>query len=191
MKKFTIMISIISIALSGIFGCAGIRPTVFIHDEFDFNFLEKVAVIPFNNLSKDQGAGAKATKVFISELLSAEAFDVLEPGEVSRILQKNSIVRTDELSREQIVKIGSEMKVNAIFLGTVTESALTRSGSSTDMTITIISRMVETETGATVWSVTHTANNRSFWSSFFGTRKKSQSEVMRKCVEKLLKTLIK
>ncbi len=181
----------IAILLLGICGCGGMRPTVFLHNEFDFNFIEKVAVIPFDNLSKDQGAGDRATRIFISELLAAKAFDVLEPGEVSRVLEQNGIVRTDELSREQLVKIGSEMKVNALFLGAVTESDLIRGGGSNDITVAIIARMVEVEAGSTIWSVTQNSNNSSFWSSLFGSRKKSHSEVMRSCIKSLLKTLVK
>jgi len=188
-QSFVLKILFVSIIL-GICGCAGMRPTVFIHNEFDFNFVERVAVIPFDNLSKDQGAGDRATRVFISELLSAEAFDVLEPGEVSRVLEKNGIVRTDELSRQQLMKIGSEMKVNALFMGTVTESDMTRGGGSNDISVTIVARMVEVETGSTIWSVTNTSNNSSFWSSLFGSRKKSHSEVLRSCVKSLLKTLV-
>jgi len=75
-------------------------------------------------------------------------------------------------------------------MGTVTESDMTRGGGSNDISVTIVARMVEVETGSTIWSVTNTSNNSSFWSSLFGSRKKSHSEVLRSCVKSLLKTLV-
>lgn len=171
-------------------GCGGMRPTVFIHDEYNFQFLERVAVIPFDNLSKDQGSGARATRVFIAQLLAAEAFDVVEPGEVSKALEKFSLVRTSELTKEQVQDLGRSLNVQGVFLGSVTEADVIRTGGTTANTITIVARLVETETGATVWSATNTAGGRGFWSSLFGTGDKSQSEVMRECIRTLLGSLV-
>jgi len=188
-KSIFILMTVLLIGI--IAGCGGMRPTVFLHGEYNFSFLEKVAVIPFDNLSKDQGAGARATRVFISELLSTETFDVVEPGEVNYVLEKLNLVRTDALTKEQIVKIGKELGIQGIFLGTVTESSQIRSGNSSAVTLTIVGRLVETETGETIWSATNTAGGKGFWSSLFGVGNKSQSEVMRDCIKGLLHTLIK
>jgi len=172
-------------------GCGGIAPTVFIHDEYNFQFLERVAVVPFENLSSDQGAGARVTQVFISELLAAKAFDVVEPGEVSQVLEKYGTVRTGALTKEQIISIGKDLKVQGIILGSVTEASSLRSGGGTANTVTIVVRMVETETGMTVWSTTNTSGKRGFWATLFGTGDKSESEAIRDCVKGALKTLIK
>lgn len=170
-------------------GC-GHRPTVFVNDEYNFQFVERVAVVPFDNLSNDQGAGNRVTRLMVSKLLAEKAFDVVEPGEVSRVLETYSTVRTGQLTTEQITAIGKELKVQGLILGTVTESSTMTSGGTTTSTITIIARMVETETGATVWSATHTAGGRGFWGSLFGTGGKSQSEATRDCVDGIVKTLI-
>jgi hypothetical protein len=66
-----------------------------------------------------------------------------------------------------------------------------RSGNSTTNTVTLVVRMVDTQTGETVWSATNTAGGKGFFASLFGTGDKSQSEVIRDCVEGVLKTLIK
>ncbi|HUV29887.1 MAG TPA: hypothetical protein VMY05_02165 [Acidobacteriota bacterium] len=171
-------------------GCGG-GSTVFLHPEYNFQVLERVAVIPFDNLSKDQGAGARATRVFVTELLAAEAFDVVEPGEVTRALEEYATVRTAELTQEQIVGLGKALRVQGMVLGTVTESTTLRSGGSAASTVTMVARMVETETGATVWSATQTSGGRGFWASLFGTGDKSHAEVMQACARSLLNTLVK
>ena len=94
------------------------------------------------------------------------------------------------MTQQQIIQIGKDLKVQALFLGTINESSLQRSGSSTSPVVTMIVRLVETETGATIWSATHTQTGKSFWSSIFGGRDKSMSEITRKCVKNTVKTLI-
>ncbi len=181
------MIILIAVAFSG---CAGMRPTLFIHPEFDFGYVERVAVIPFENLTNEQGAGSKATRFFITELLASEAFIVIEPGEVTRVLAKFSTVRAADLTQEQIVSIGKELNVQGLFFGSVNETSSTRSGSSSEHVVTLVIRMVETDIGETVWTATHTEGGRGFWSKLFGTGGPSQSEVMRRCVKRALSTLM-
>lgn len=185
------LLSILIVATALMSGCGGPRATVFIHQEYDFGFIERVAVIPFRNISREQGAAERATNFFVTELLVAEAFDVLEPGEVQRIMVKNGVTGLGELTTDQIKGIGADGQVQAIFVGTVSEATAIRSGSSQTYSVTIDVRLIETESGRTVWSATNTERGTSFWKSLFGGSGKSQSEVMRKCVHDLLKTLIK
>jgi len=170
--------------------CAGSNSTTFVHPEYSFQYLERVAVVPFDNLSNDKGAGARVSRIFVTELLAKQVFDVVEPGEVSRILMEKSLVRTSELTQEQIISVGKELGAQGIILGTVNESASIRSGGATSNTVTLVVRMVETETGATVWSTTKTSSGKGFWSSLFGTGGKSLSEVTSSCVKAVLNSLI-
>lgn len=172
-------------------GCGGTSPTTFIHPDYNFGFVERVAVVPFENLTNDQGAGARATRYFISGLLATESFDVVEPGEVTAALAKHSLIRTAELTQDQAIAIGKDLAVQALFLGSIGESASVRSGSSNTNVVTLDVRMVETDTGVTVWSATNTETSGGFWSSLFGTGQKSKSEVTRICVERSIGTLVK
>ena len=79
MRRVVTMVGLLSAVLLS--GCGGTGSTKFLHPEFDFGYVERVAVIPFDNLSNDQGAGARATRYFLSELLATEAFEVVDgPG---------------------------------------------------------------------------------------------------------------
>ncbi len=172
-------------------GCSGMGATTFLHRDFNFGFIERVAVVPFENLTRDQGAGFRTTRYFVSELLAAEAFDVVEPGEVARALEKHGEVRTAQLTQAQVIEIGKDLNVQGIILGSISESTTTRSGSGNFSVVTLVVRMLETEKGTTVWSTTHTEGGRGFWSALFGTGGKSLSEVTRQCIERSVKTLIK
>lgn len=179
----------IFIALLTLFGCAGSHVTSFLYDGYNFDFVERVAIIPLDNLSDDRGAGARATQVLLSEILAARAFDVVEPGEVARVLGKFNTVRTSELTTEQITSIGKELKAQGLFMGSVNESATYRSGGSSVTKVSMTCRLVETEQGLTVWSASATAGGHGFWASLFGAGDQSTSEVTRSCVKKLLGSL--
>lgn len=171
--------------------CGGMAPTVFLHPEFNFGYIERVAVIPFENVTRDQGAGFRTTRFFISYLLSREVFEVVEPGEVKRVLEKYGLTRTADLTSQQIIDIGRELKVQGLFLGSVSESSDMQSSSGVNNVVTVVARMVETDTGTSIWSATNTETGRTFWSSIFGGGQKSKSEVTRNCVKRVLNTLIK
>jgi curli biogenesis system outer membrane secretion channel CsgG len=186
-KLFTIL------ALGGLLltaGCGGMGTTRFIHPEFDFGFLESVAVVPFENASENQGAGNQATRYFNNALLATEAFEIVEPGEVARVLENEGLVRTAQLSDQQIVAIGQQLGVQGLFLGSVTESSSIRSGATTVSVVTVVIRLVETETGATVWSATGSDDSATFWSSLFGTGQRARADVMRRAIDKCLGSLM-
>lgn len=171
-------------------GCGGSGTTKFVHPEFDFSFVESVGVVPFENLSENQGAGGQATRYFTSSLFAAEAFHVVEPGEVARALEKQGLVRTAQLTEDQIIAVGRDLDVQGLFLGTVSESSTLRTGSSTVSVVTVVVRLVETETGATVWSATRSESSSGFWSTLFGTAQKARAEVMRSAIDGCLDTLL-
>ena len=168
----------------GLVACSGMGPTTFLHPEYNFGYVERVAVLPFEDLTSDQGAGARATRFFVSELLAAEAFDVVEPGEVSRALMNAGVINVRDMTQAQVVAVGQALGAQALFTGSVGESTSVRSGASSASVVTLTARMVETDTGVTVWSSTHTESGRSLWSSLFGTGQRSRSEVTRRAVEK-------
>ncbi len=183
--------SLILLTALGLTGC-GMGPTVFLNRDYNYQFLERVAVVPFDNLSDNQGAGPRATRIFLARLLASESFDVVEPGEVTRALDKFTAGgRFSELTQEQILNIGKELKVQGIFVGSVTELSELRSGSSTTNIVTMVARLIETEKGSTIWSATYSSGKRGFWASVFGGGGKTQTEAIRACVDGILKTLIK
>jgi polysaccharide biosynthesis protein PelC len=171
--------------------CSGMRPTVFVNKQYNFNFLEKVAVVPFENLSNDQGAGSRITHIFVTELLAAESFDLAEPGEVSKVTQKYIGSSGSSLTKDQIAEVGKALGVQGIILGSVNETSTVYGGGTATIEVTVDARLVETETGQTVWSATHTDGGRGFWASLFGTGSKSEAEAARKCVKRVVRTLVK
>ncbi len=171
-------------------GCAGVKSTVFLHSDFDFGAVEKIALIPFENLSSDQGAALRVTRLLLTELLSKKAVDVIEPGEVAKVLEKYAMVRAGDLTQGQIVEIGTALKVQGLILGSVNESSTERFGSSTSTVVTLVARLVETKKGTTVWAATQTEGGVSLIQSIFGFDSPPKTFTTRKCVKKIIETLI-
>lgn len=188
MRKIVWVLAVASLLACS--GCGGIGPTKFVNPEYDFAFIETVAVVPFENLSGDTNAGARATRYLANSLLASEAFLVVEPGEVTHALERHGLTTAGQLTQAQIVSLGSSFGAQGIFLGSVSESTTLRAGSTMVQVVTVTMRLVETETGATVWASTHTEDSSGFWSGLFGTKQKGSAEVTRKCIDKALGTLL-
>ena len=175
-------------------GCAGtMKATKFTNPKFDFSYVERVAVLPFENMSNDRQAGFRATRLTITELLASGTVDVVEPGEVQVAqlkIQGGQPGRFGPPSVEQILSLGSALKVQAIIVGSVTQSESMRSGGIMIPVVTLDAHMVETETGATVWAATHTEKGGSTGAKVLGTGGQPISKTTRLCVQGLLKTLI-
>ncbi len=187
-SRWTMSITIAVILTAA--GCAGVRTTRYVNPEFDFGFVQRVAVLPFENLANDRQAGVRATRLFITELLSSGAVDVVEPGEVRAAM--NRILGVDyPPTTEQVLALGKELGVQSLILGSVNESAETRSGTVVIPVVTLDVHMVEVETGTAVWAATHTEKGGGFGARFLGSGSEPISETTRRCVRVLVKELVK
>lgn len=182
-----------TVALLGLLvaaGCAGgPKPTRFTNPRFDFGFVERVAVLPFENLSNDRQAGPRATRLMLTELLATGALDVVEPGEVRAALDDLGS-RGLQPSTEEVQELGERLGVQALVLGTVTESEVVRSGSVGIPVVGLEVRMVETETGAIVWAATYTERGGSLGARILGTSGQPISLTTRDAVRGVLRTLV-
>lgn len=171
-------------------GCAsGMPSTEFTNTDIDFSFVQRVAVLPFENLSGDQQAGLRATRLSITELLASGAVDVVEPGEVQGALSRlpGRVVRP---TIEQIRTLGQDLGVQALVMGTVAQSEVLRSGAVSRPAVTLDAQMVETETGTVIWAATHTEQGGGIGARVLGTAGEPISETTRRCVQELLETLL-
>jgi len=189
-----VLLVIIVVGLLAAAGCSGkIRTTQFTNPKFNFAYVERVAVLPFENLTGDRQAGFRATRLTVTELLASGAVDVVESGEVEAVLAKiqgTDYGRLPIPPTEQIVALGKALDVQAVILGTVTQSEVMRSGTVSIPVVTLDARMVETETGATVWAATHTEKGGSAGARALGTGGQPLSVTTRRCVQRLLQTMV-
>jgi len=177
------------IAVLGLLGCSGnLATTEYTNPRFDFGFVERVAVFPLEDLADDRQAGVRATRMLITELLASGAVDVVEPGEVQAVADR--LVRGRKTpSKSEIIDLGRELGVQAVMVGSVTQSEVLRSGLVSVPVVTLDLHLLETETGSAVWAVTHTEEGSGAAAKWLGTGAEPISATARKCVQKALRSL--
>jgi TolB-like protein len=193
MKTILRIACMLSLAALLLAGCAAARHTTYIDPQFDFGSIERVAVIPFENLSSDQGSGKYVTRLFFTELLAQKVFDLVEPGEVSAYLASHSGMsdKNAEMSVEQIKDMAKTLNVQGIIFGSVGESSEVRNGNLSTHVVSIDARMVNTETGSTVWTSSVNTTGPGALSRLFGVGEKTRGNAARSAVQKLIGTLIR
>jgi hypothetical protein len=126
----------------------------------------------------------------VTELLATGAVDVVEPGEVNAATVKFGANRAQRPSTEQILELGRTLGVQAVIAGSVMQSEVLRSGSAGVPTVTIDAQLVETESGAIIWSATHTEKGSVAAARLLGNEGEPLSVTTRRCVQKLVETLL-
>jgi len=181
------MVLALALALGG---CSGMRPTTFTNPGFNFAFVNRVAVLPLENLSQDSQAGVRTTRILVTALLASRAVDVVEMGEVTAAM--NRLPGSPQTpSTEQIITLGEALQVQALILGSVNQSETLRSGSVNIPVVTIDLHMVETESGQPVWAATNSERGSGASAKWLGVGAEPISETTRACVQVLVKKLVR
>ncbi|HBO84843.1 MAG: hypothetical protein A2073_01185 [Deltaproteobacteria bacterium GWC2_42_11] len=194
MKKKAVSILSLLIFLGG---CAYLpfsgdsNTTFFVHKTFDFGLLEKVAVLPLENLSADAAANEKIRKVIITELLSTGYVDVVEPGQVTKALIGLGLGGTVTFSTDDLKKIGDAVGAPVVIMGTISTFDRPSIGGVSIPEITIALWAVEINSGAIVWSVTTTSKGMGLKGYVLGVSGETMSETTIQTVKKAVRTLFR
>jgi hypothetical protein len=155
----------------------------------DFGSIRTVAVMPFANLSRDNLAGDRVRDVFAGMLLSTGAVYVLPYGEVARGVGRASISSPTQPSVEDVVKLGTTLKVDGIITGVVKEYGEVRSGTATSNVVSVSVTLLETATGKIIWAGATTKGGISMGDRLFGGGGAPLNDVSEAAVDDLLNKL--
>ncbi len=184
-RRWIVAVALLCIASA----CRTTTQTRYLHKNADLGAIGKVAVFPFENLSSDRAAGDKVQKIFYLELLSLDVFEVAEPGQVNKIVRGGSSI--DTLGPADYQKLGKDLGVDGVFVGSVVDYAEGHAGSTPAPEVTIQLRLIETSTGATLWSTGQTRSGAGMSTRLFGVGGDSLTQAARKVVRGELATLLK
>jgi TolB-like protein len=160
----------------------------FVRLKTDINSIKRIAVLPFENFTSDNYAGEKIRRIVITELLS-KGIDVIEPGEVTRLLKDLKIRSLGSISVSEIQQMGKTLGVEAVMTGSVEAFGISKGISVAYPEVTINLILIETSSGNIIWSIRHTTGGASFWTRHFGSESISLSEAARKVVREAINTL--
>jgi len=154
-------------------GCG--KPRIYIHASPGLDRISKMAVMPFDNLTKDDKAAEKVRNGFVIELLRTGSFNVVDKGETDRLLKVAGLsygaqgaitgtAGTGAAAAESTAataiplskKIGDALGVEAIIVGSVEAYSVERVGDQVSPEVSISARLIDAETGIIIWGGTHT-----------------------------------
>jgi len=157
-----------ALALALTVACAtGRRPSF--HDQnMDFGSIKNVAVLPFWNLTQNQGAADRVRDVLSNALLASQAVYVLPSGEVGRAVTRLGLASSTAPTVEEVQKLGAALKVDAIVTGVVKEYGEVRSATASSNVVSVSVQMYETGTGKVVWAGASTKGGVSWAARLLG-----------------------
>ena len=163
------------------------------HDgNMDFGSIKTVAVLPFQNVSKESSAADRVRDVFSNALLATGSVYVLPPGEVARVISRTNVAMPSAPSIEEIVKVGGLLKADALVTGFIKEYGEVRSsGGAVANVISVSLQMIETSTGKVVWAGSTTKGGISMMDRLLGSGGAPMDGVTEQAVDDLLNQLFK
>jgi len=158
----------------------------YINPTSDLGNIRTVAVLPFENMVSDKMAAEKVQRIFLTELLATNVFDVVEPGQVLKFI-RNEHLEPGAPNAEELKRAGQLLKADAIFTGSVIEYEEGR-GTGGAPQVTLQMKLIETSRGVTIWSVTRTRGGTTASARLFGIGGKSATEVVTDIVQEEMRT---
>lgn len=161
----------------------------YVHPKYDFSVIQKVAVLPLENLVQDQQAGERVRKIVVSELLAAGVVDVIEPAQVNQALVQQQIQSISGISAKQIADLGKSLSVQAFVVGSVDNYERLNVGGGTFAEVSITLRALDATTAAVIWSTSQSAGGAGFVGRLFGFGGDTMYEATQKAVHNAVVTL--
>ena len=157
----------------------------------DFGSIQKVAVLPFTNLTKDEKAADRVRDVYMNMLMATGGLYLLPPGEVARGISRAQLTDRTAPSEEEIKRLGGILVVDSVITGVVKEYGEVRSGSVSSNLVSLSLQMFEVKTGKVVWSASSTKGGVSTMDRLFGGGGRPMNIVTEEAVVDLINKLYK
>lgn len=184
---------LILLMCAGVFVAAGCGASMrtYLKEEAPLHKIKKLAILEFDNISKDKSAGEKLAYLFSIELITSGQFKVVEPGEVEKALKEVKIRAKGGISTMEIAdvqKVGEALGVDAVILGSIDTFEM---GKKEDPIISMDIHMLDTKDGSLVWKVNYIASGSNFAYLLDFGKITSTEMLSRKMVKNLLAPIIK
>jgi hypothetical protein len=151
----------------------------------------KIAVLPFENVSRDQEAARRMTITVFTYLLATKMFDVVDQGVVNSAMTAEGIRSSEALSPENYQKLQARLKVDAVMIGLVEDYGEVRIGSESYPSISFSARLVNARTAEILWAATISKTGNEGVKIFDIGRVASLGKLSKMAVEEIAHSLVK
>ena len=164
-------------------------PVSYIHPTADLTYVKAVAIVPFENLTQEKGAEGKVMNAVAAEVLRRGVFDVVEFGEVAKVLREEGFKR-DGLITKRVAEGGAKrLNVQAFIVGSVEEYGVSRTGATSYPEVSVSLKLVDAKSYKILWEATHSVKGTTVLDRLFGVGKKSTSDLAKELVAEMFDTL--
>jgi polysaccharide biosynthesis protein PelC len=173
-----------------VFSGCGTTPVSYVHPTADLTYITTVAIVPFQNLTQERGAEGKMANMVAAEVLRRGVFDVVEFGEVIKVLREEGF-RPEEglINKNMAERAGKRLNAQAFITGSVQEYGLSRGGGSTYPEVSLSLSLIDAKSHKILWEATHSLKGGTLLDRLFGIGKKSPSDLSQELVADMLDTL--
>ncbi|MBU1405739.1 MAG: hypothetical protein KKE83_11955 [Proteobacteria bacterium] len=190
-KKTFCTVLLIGVSL-GLAGC-GLpfmgKSKAFVRENVDFGFVQKIAVLPVENNSKDEFAPELVRDITITRILAMKLFDVTDKGLVDSFLREEAIDPGKPLDAGAIKRLGQKLNVQSLLLTTLDLAAESRKGTMSYPEVSVTLRLLEVETGLVIWQAGGHQSGDSVWRRLFGLAGRDKYQVTVSLLEDILHTI--
>ena len=168
-------------------GCNG--PMTYLNPSVDFSYIKRVAIAPIVNLTNDKFAGEKVMNVVATEILRRGVFDVVEFGEVSKVLREEGLKQDNLIGKQLAARSGKRLNIEAMIMGSVMQYGVSNIGGSSFPEVSISLKLVDVNSYTILWETTHNIKGANILDQLFGIRKDSLEDLCKDVVEEMIDTL--
>lgn len=171
-------------------GCGNKGPesTYYVKEDLDLNYLERVAILPFENLTTDSFAGKRVRDMTFTEVLSTANFEVVEMGVVDATLREMALSSDQPLDAPVLKILGNRLGVNAFLSGTV--NSLKGGGSTYQYPeVSLSLYLIDVETAQILWRSTAYKNGYSVWNRLFDLDPHDEFELTLLLLQEMLEAI--
>ncbi|MDL1967395.1 MAG: penicillin-binding protein activator LpoB [Deltaproteobacteria bacterium] len=168
-------------------GCKG--PISYVNFSTDFRYIKRVAIAPIINLTNDKFAGGKVMNVVATELLRRGVFDVVEFGEVVKVLREEGLKQDNLIGKQLAARAGKRLNVEAILIGSVMQYGISNIAGSSFPEVSISLKLVDVNSYTILWEAAHNIKGANILDQLFGIRKDSIEDLCKDVVEEMIDTL--
>ena len=181
------------LALLAYAGAATAGTRLFVNKKADLGYYQRIAIVPFANLTNEPNAGERVTRAFLTELVIAERFQIVEPGEFHGMLDRIGGLPDNQghADPKKLAEAASAAQATGYIRGAVTEFTIQRNGGDEVPVITFDAEMIDVATGETVWRITLSQRGRGRLPLIGGASKRSFGMVTQDACRKAVAALKK
>lgn len=171
-------------------GCAGNSQVQhFLREEVTLDFVQRVAVLPLQNNTKEEFAAKLARDVVTTQVLSLGLFDVVDNGIVDSVLYEEGLQPGAPLNLVTLKRIGKRLDIQAVMLGSVDIAGDKRQRSIVFPEMSMTLNLVETTSAVVLWQASGHRDGNSMIGRLFGLNPSDSFKVALNLARDLLTTI--